>query len=201
MALIVLLKDHFGSFFAYFEKQVCVFDSLIALRKRKGWQGSIKYLWCILKCVVKVNNCIQDKLKQIQSKCRVKKEMYHLLQMSTSRKRKQLKKTMSQHPDRKRQNPKPKMRQDYFFLMCNAMRMTLNFSQNNSSRQESAKSALSRQPSAKSTRSTKSGKSVTWSNAASDQDLIGQQDEPKKKNLCARIVAGMSFFWEYFSEA
>ena len=54
---------------------------------------------------------------------------------------------------------------------------------------KSKKSGLSRQGSAKSIKSAKSAKSVSWSTTSSDKELI-ENDQGKKKNLCARIVAG-----------
>lgn len=58
-----------------------------------------------------------------------------------------------------------------------------------SSRQGSSKSTLSRQGSVK---SVKSAKSVAWSTAASDKELVEDEEEQEKKpNLCLRLVSGM----------
>ena len=53
--------------------------------------------------------------------------------------------------------------------------------------------------STKSAKSTKSGKSsVSFVSGASDEDLIKNKDEAKKKNLCARIVAGNNTLYDKF---
>ena len=49
---------------------------------------------------------------------------------------------------------------------------------------------MKRVDSTKSTRSAKSAKSVAWSTAGSDKELIKEEESEPKESLCARIIAG-----------